>query len=175
LRNRWTRIRRRFLWKRLPFFVFGVSLALCSHQAGTAGESTAVQDRLAIIELIEDRLAEALTIGAEEESPDFGTLDQIYPDWHKGDPAKARRQWTFHGFQTYTVSYVVHAVFMDRPDTAKVEGKKRVISSRKTHLRHVETEKSEARFTITCRRNLSGGWEIMTETESEKLVEKVEP
>ena len=167
LLNRRIKIRRIFLWKRGLFFVFGMSLALCSPPAGHAGESKADRDKLAIIELIEDRLAAAFTIRSEKEAPDFGTLDRIYPNWHKGAPAKARRQWTFHGFQTYHVSYAVQTVFMDRPETAKVEGKKRVTSSRKRHLRQVETDVTGSRFTITCRRNLSGAWEIMTATDYE--------
>lgn len=170
--NNVMRIRKSIVCRGGPLFLFAMVLVICVHQFSRAGESTAEQDRLAIIELIEDRLAAAYTISSEKETPDFGTLDQIYPNWHNGEPAEARRKWTFHGYRTYVVSYVVHSVFMDQPDMAKVEGKKRVISSRKTYFRLVQTETSESRFTITCRRNQAGSWEIMTETESEKWVEK---
>ncbi len=145
--------------------------AIYTPQAVCAGESTADADRLAIIQLIEDRLAAAYAIRSEKEAPDFGTLDQIYPKWHKGEPAKARRRWTFHDYKSYTVSYVVHSVWMDRPGMATVKGKKRIHSSRRVtflyYFHRVRKENSETRFTIKCRRKLSGSWEIMEETDSQ--------
>ena len=166
------RISKSIVCRGVPIFTFAMVLAIFAQQVCHAGESMADRDKLAIIELIEDRLAAAFTIRSEKEAPDFGTLDQIYPNWHNGEPAKARRKWTFHGFQTYTVSYLVHSVFMDRPEMAKVEGKKRVTASRRTHLRYVETEITGSRFTITCRRNPSGAWEIMAEKDYKEFVEK---
>lgn len=150
------------------FFVFAINIAIYSHETGYAWESSADPNKLVIIELIEDRLAGACTIRSVKESPDFGTLDQIYPQWHKGEPAKARRRWTFHGYQTYAISYIVYSVYMDQPGMATAKGKRKVSLSRRVkflkYFHEVKRETSETQFIIICRRNLSGAWEITKET-----------
>jgi len=150
------------------FFFLALGIFFSAPLANGAEESSADPDRLAIIRLIEDRLAEALTIRNEDETPDFGTLDRIYPQWHGGEPAKARQAWTFHSYRNHVVTYVVHTVNMDRPAMATVMGKKQVSFARKKKLLktipRTERKTEEARFTLVCRRRPSGDWEIMKET-----------
>jgi hypothetical protein len=139
-----------------------------AQQSRDAEQSSADAEKFAIIQLIEDRLAKAYTIRSENETPDFGTLDRIFPNWHRGEPAKERKNWTFHDYRYHTVSYVVHSVWMNQAGMATVKGKKQVNSSRKVRFlklfRRVKEESSETLFTIKCRRNPSGSWEIMEET-----------
>jgi len=146
-----------------------VNVITHSRQTGHAGESSADPEKLAIIHVIEDRLAAAYTLRTREDEPDFGTLDQIYPEWHNGEPAKQRRQWTFHDYLYHLVSYSVHSVWINRPDTAVVKGKKKVQSlRRKKFLKyfHSNIDKTdETHFEITCRRNPSGEWAIVKVSE----------
>jgi len=169
LLNKRAAINGRFLWYGFLILVLSVNVSTYSRQTGHAGESAADPEKLAIIRLIEDRLAAALTIWSEKDAPDFGTLDRIYPEWHHGEPAKQRRQWTFHDYQYYMVIYSVHSVWINRPNAAIVKGNKKVRSSRKISFlkffRDTKMETFEIQFTITCRRNSLGLWEIMKETE----------
>lgn len=166
--------RRRFSFRSWPvfLFIFMTGLVIFSNRVGYAGESVIDPEKLALIELIEDRLATAYTISGMQEVPDFGTLDRIYPKWHGGEPAKARRLWTFHKYRSYKVFYLVHSVYMDQPDKAKVKGKKQVHAASKVKflklLPRVKRKITENLFIITCRRNSSGLWEIVQETETQK-------
>lgn len=167
--NRRAAIKGTCRWYGLLFLVLSVNILFYSQPLCHAGESSANPEKLAIIRLIEDRLAAAYTIRAPKDTPDFGTLDRIYPQWDHGEPAKQRRQWTFHHYLSYEVSYSVYSVWINQPDTAIVRGKKKVHSLlRKKFLiffhRTVE-ETSETEFEITCRRNPSGSWEIVKESE----------
>jgi hypothetical protein len=145
-----------------------VNGAVFFQERGHAQESSADPGTLVIIQLIEDRLAGAFNLRSKTDAPDFGTLDRIYPQWHYGEPAKARRDWTFHPYNSYAVSYMVYSVILDRPGMATVRGRKRVAFSREKKLlkyfTKVKHETSETQFTIICHRNLSGDWEIMKET-----------
>jgi len=155
------------LWWYLLFSAFALNGVFHACQTSYAGESSADPDKLAIIQLIEDQLAAAYTVRSEKEAPDFGTLDRIYPKWHNGEPANARR--TFSGYRTYTVSYTVHSVWVDRPGMATVKGKKHVFSARRKKflkiLRRTKRATSDTQFTITCRRSQEGLWKIMKELE----------
>ena len=51
-----------------------------------AGAAEASKEKLFLISMIEDRLAQAYTMKAPNRVPDFSTLDEIYPRWHGGDP-----------------------------------------------------------------------------------------
>jgi hypothetical protein len=152
--------------KLVLYFIF-LLIAGFFLKPGHAGESSADPDKLVIIELIEDRLATAYTVRSDLEALDYGTLDRIYPDWHNGDPAKARR--TLDGYRIHIVSYVVHSVFLTQPDMAEVKGEKQVALLRRVKFlkffHRTKKETSKARFNIICRRNESGTWEIMKETE----------
>lgn len=136
--------------------------------SGHAADDTGRADRMAVIRLIEEDLAEARTIRSSAEAPCFGTLDEIYPDWHGGDPTAARREWTFHDYDRYEVAYVVHAVHLTQPGRARAVGKRRVTVHRTVRFaifppeRKVETE--TRRFTITCHKTPAGSWRITQET-----------
>jgi hypothetical protein len=152
---------------KLVFFFIFLPIAVFPHPPGYAQESSADPDKLALVELIEDRLAAAYTTRSNLEAPDFGTLDRIYPDWHKGDPAKARR--ALDGYNFHIVSYVVHSMYLTQPDMAEVKGEKQVTVSRRVKFLkffgRTKNKTSKTRFTIICRRNPSGTWEILKETE----------
>lgn len=152
---------------KLVFFFIFLLIAGFLLKLGHSGESSADPDKLEVIKLIEDRLATAYTVRSDLETFDYGTLDRIYPDWHNGDPAKARR--TMDGYRIHIVSYVVHSVFFTQPDVAEVKGEKRVAALRKVKFlkffHRTKKETSKTRFNIICRRNESGTWEIMKETE----------
>jgi hypothetical protein len=152
---------------KLIFFFIFLPMAGFLLKPVHAGESSADPDKLAIIELIEDRLATAYTVRSDLETLDYGTLDRIYPGWHNGDPAKARR--TLDGFRIHIVSYEVHSVFLTQPDMAEVKGEKQVALLRRVkflkYFHRTKKEMSKTRFNIICRRNESGTWEIIKETE----------
>ncbi len=135
---------------------------------GVEGLETHIDaDKLAIIELIEDRLSAAFTIRTEEDTPCFGTLDLIYPRWHKGKPVKARRQWTFHDYKTYRAAYHVFSVFLSQPDQATVVGEVRIKQSRWFTFfifpPELIRETFKYKFRTLCRRKLDGDWEILKE------------
>jgi len=133
-------------------------------------QSPATADKLAVIKIIEDDLAQALTIRRAHDSLDFGTLDMIYPDWHKGEPAEARRQWTFHGYQTYEVKYRAHSVHVEQPGIMTVRGKKRIKLARLITFwifpPEVKWETFQTGFVIKCRLTPTGEWIIVNETSS---------
>lgn len=163
--NRRVAIKGTCRWYGLLFLVLSINILFYSQQTCQAGESSADPQKLAVIQLIEDRLAAAYTIRGPKDTPDFGTLDRIYPQWHHGEPAKQRRKWTFHRYLSYQVSYSVYSVWINRPDTAVVKGKKTVHALRRKKFliffhRTVE-DNSQTEFDITCRRNPSGSWEIV--------------
>ncbi|MDM8542948.1 hypothetical protein QUF90_17885 [Desulfococcaceae bacterium HSG9] len=149
------------------FFIFALFNAA---PTAAAEESSADPDKLAVIELIEDVLAQSFTIRQVDDTPNFGTLDIIYPLWHKGEPAEARRRWTFHGYLTYAAKYTVHTVYSEQPGIMKAEGKKRITLARLLTFwifpPEIKWNKFELGFTIKCRRKQSGEWIIITETNS---------
>ena len=137
------------------------------HSAVSAGETAVDPDKLAIIQLVEDRLAAAYSTRFTHESPDFGTLDRIFPQWHNGDPAGARRQ--LDAYKYHVVTYLVYSVHFTQPGMATVKGEKQVMSARKIKTLKViprtKRETTAVPFTIVCRRNQAGNWEIASETE----------
>lgn len=136
--------------------------------SGHAADDAGREARMAVIRLIERDLAEARTIRSPSDSPCFGTLDEIYPDWHGGDPTAARREWTFHDYDRYEVSYVVHTVHLIHPGRARAGGKRRTTVHRTVRFSifppeaKVETETRQ--FAITCYKTPSGAWRIAQET-----------
>lgn len=134
------------------------------HAAGDNGRA----DREAVVRLIERELAQARTIRSPADAPCFGTLDEIYPDWHGGNPAAARREWTFHEYDRYEVSYVIHTVHLSQPGRARASGKRRVTVHRTVRFSifppeaKVETETRQ--FAIACRKTPAGAWRITQET-----------
>jgi hypothetical protein len=152
---------------KLVLFIIFLPMAGFFLNSGHAGDSSADPDKLAVIELIEDRLATAYTVRSDLETLDYGTLDRIYPDWHNGDPAEARR--TLDGCRIHIVSYEVHSVFFTQPGMAEVKGEKQVALLRRVKFlkffHRTKKETSKARFNIICRRDESGTWEIIKETE----------
>jgi hypothetical protein len=146
-------------------YVLGVFVAVFPGQTLFAGDTATDPDKLRIVELIEDELASAYTKRSAMETPDFGTLDRIFPAWHGGDPAHARRK--LDNCRYYVVSYTVSSVVLPGPDAASVTGEKTVELSRKTTLLkwipRDQTRKTRYRFTMECRRREDGGWYIAEE------------
>jgi alkanesulfonate monooxygenase SsuD/methylene tetrahydromethanopterin reductase-like flavin-dependent oxidoreductase (luciferase family) len=139
-------------------------LTLMTVQAAST-ESEA--DRLAIIELIEDRLAGAYRILEPEDTPCFGTLDEIYPQWHKGEPAEARRRWTLHNYQFYEVSYLVESITVKNPDQVVAKAVKIIDQARwRTFFifpPELKRENFKKNVTIVCNRNPSNAWQVLRE------------
>lgn len=139
-------------------------LALMPVHAASDGNEA---DRLAIIQLIEDQLAGAYRIPTHEDTPCFGTLDEIYPMWHKGDPAGARRRWTFHGYQSYELSYLVESITMKNPEQAVAKAVKNIDLSRWVTFfvfpPELKQENFKKKVTIVCRRKPSSAWQILRE------------
>lgn len=133
-----------------------------------AAETPDRADKRAIITLIEDRLSEALTVRSPKERPCFGTLDEVYPEWHGGKPVEERRRWTFHHYEEYTVTYQVHTVYIRQPGLAVAKGVKRTKLYRLVEFSifppELKKETSEENFSMTCRRKPTGEWEIIKET-----------
>lgn len=138
--------------------------ALMNAHAASAGNEA---DRLAIIELIEDRLAGAYRILSPEDTPCFGTLDEIYPQWHAGEPAEARRRWTFHNYQLYEVSYLVESITVKNPDQVVAKAVKTIDQARwRTFFifpPELRRENLQKNVKIVCNRNPSATWEILRE------------
>ena len=136
-------------------------------QTVSAQESAADPEKLAIIELIEDQLANAYSVGSVYETPDFGALDRIFPKWHGGDPSEARK--TLDAYLLYTVAYDIFSVHITQPGMATVKGQKRVTSARKKKtllvFKRTKNEKTLVPFTIVCRKNIQGDWIIEKEVE----------
>ncbi len=151
--------------------LFAIFVLYFTQKAGSAEppfDPSADPDKLAVIELIEDYLANSFRIRQTDHTPDFGTLDMIYPQWHKGEPAEARRRWTFHGYRSYTVKYVVHTINLDQPGIMIAQGKKKVKLARLITFwifpPELKWETSELDFIIKCRRKTTGEWIIVTES-----------
>jgi len=125
-------------------------------------------DKRAIITLIEERLSTALTIPTPKDRPRFGILDEVYPEWHGGNPTEERRRWTFHGYEEYRVAYQVHTVYIPQPGMAVAKGVKRTRLSRLVEFSifppELKKETTVEPFTMTCRRKPNGEWEIIQET-----------
>lgn len=152
---------------RTIFYCLLITAASQPIQTVNAGEAAADADKLAVIELIEDHLAKAYTFRSAHESPDFGTLDRIFPEWHRGDPAGARR--ALDAYTYFVVSYHVYSVHITQPGMMTVKGEKNISSARKTKtlklIPRTKTKKNTIAITIVCRRNEDGDWEIASETE----------
>ncbi len=158
--------------------LFTVILFIYTFQEASAQEkSSADKNKLAVIELIEDYLANAFTIRSADDNPDFGTLDFIFPQWHNGEPAEERRGWTFHGLLTYKIQYVVHSVHEDQPGIITAQGRKRVELTRLLRFwlfpPELKRETFSIAYTIKCRQKTTGEWIIVKETNDEMFLEKV--
>ncbi|MFW5636391.1 MAG: hypothetical protein ACOC3A_07005 [Thermodesulfobacteriota bacterium] len=125
-------------------------------------------DKRAIITLIEDRLSNALTIQTPKDRPRFGILDEVYPEWHGGNPTRERRRWTFHEYQEYRVAYQVRTVYIPQPGVAVAKGVKQTRLARLVRFSifppELKKETTVEPFTMTCRRKPTGEWEIIRET-----------
>ena len=136
-------------------------------QTVAAQESSADPEKLAIIELIEDRLADAYSVESVYETPDFGVLDRIFPKWHGGDPSEARK--SLDAYMLYTVEYDIYSVHISQPGMATVKGQKRVTSAQKKKtmifFKRTSRERTLVPFTIICRKNIQGEWIIEKEVE----------
>ncbi len=135
------------------------------------------KNKLSVVELIEDQLANAFTIRSADDNPDFGTLDRIFPQWHNGEPAEERRGWTFHGLQTYRIHYVVHSVHENQPGIMTAQGMKRIVLTRLLRFwifpPEIKRETFSIAYTIKCRQKRTGEWIIVKETNDELFPEKV--
>ncbi len=86
-----------------------------------------------IISLIEDDLSNAYsyTNKSSHRLPHFEVIDEIFPQWHQGNPAVARQFWLSAGYRRFLVFYRVDYVEIVNDMTAKVAGKRLVIWSEK--------------------------------------------
>ena len=159
-------------------WLFTLALVLYPFQEACAQEkSSADKHKLAVVELIEDHLANAFTIRSADDNPDFGNLDRIFPQWHNGEPAEERRGWTFHGLLTYKIKYVVHSVHEDQPGIITAQGRKRIVLTRLLRFwifpPELKRETFSIAYTIKCRQKRTGEWIIVKETNDELFLEKV--
>ncbi len=143
-------------------------LLFCFAAAAYAQDSPERTEKKKLIAMIENELAGAWTIGSPEDNPCFGTLDRLYPEWHGGDPAAARRKWTFHGYETYHVFYRVYTLDMSQPGLAVLKGKKTVLQQRMITFSifppELKRETFSWNFSVICRCLPSGEWKIIKET-----------
>jgi len=159
-------------------WLFALVLGIYTIDEACAQENmSADKHKLAVVELIEDHLANAFTIRSADDNPDFGTLDVIFPQWHHGEPAEERRGWTFHGLQTYKIKYVVHSVHLDQPGIITAQGRKQVVLTRLLRFwlfpPEIKRETFSIAYTIKCRQKRTGEWIIAKETNNELFLEKV--
>ena len=152
-----------------PLLVFFILANLLHPININAKENPEQKTRYEIISLIEDRLASAYSIKSSSESPDFGTLDIIYPEWHNGSPVEARRNWSSHNYEKYDVSYVVYSVYENQPGLATAKGEKEIKFSRWygfwSSPVKMKEEITRKPFTIICVQDASGEWSILSESE----------
>ncbi len=101
---------------------------ICMLCLGSVAIENELQVRQDLISLVEDDLAGAFTFtpDSDELLPNFERLDQLYPDWHKGDPAAGRRAWLAQRYKMHLVDYRVDMVDILDEFGAKVRGKKLV-------------------------------------------------
>ncbi|MCB2188043.1 MAG: hypothetical protein KQJ78_16610 [Deltaproteobacteria bacterium] len=141
--------------------------ALNPAQGGAPPENRAVKLRL--IALLEDRLAHALSFQGPGKTPDFSTLDEIFPSWDQGDPGAARRVWVEKTYIGNEVSYRVDVAYLTSDFTARLEGKKRVRASWAEPFlwgfTATESQEVETSFVIYVFRTADGAWRIRKEIE----------
>jgi hypothetical protein len=159
-----------------------VSSLVCG--ALSAGEAPV---RAELITMVEVDLSEAYSFPCRtnERLPDFEKLDRIYPTWHLGDPAVARRYWLKTGYRYHRVFYRVDYVRSQGEFRAEIGGKKLVVW---TKNREAEltcelwpfqywpwAEKCESewvdcdyaiyalKYKLEARKSQQGGWTIVRE------------
>ncbi len=150
---------------RIATVVWMMTAVLAVPAAAVAADPPDRADKRAVIDLIEQRLASAWTIRTPDDSPAFGVLDAVFPAWHGGDPAGARRKWTFHGYERYRPVYSVRSVHLKMPGLATAKGKRTVTVHRRVKFyffpSELKKERRQGGFTIDCRKTPPGDWEII--------------
>ncbi|MBN2717180.1 MAG: hypothetical protein JXX14_15110 [Deltaproteobacteria bacterium] len=102
----------------------------------------AVQQRTAIIELVEDELSSAYSFNSKSDYPVpfYEKLDEIYPTWHHGEPAAARQFWLTLDFHAHLVQYRVDYIYKVNDFTAVAGGKRLVVWTRDERSSIIEKE-----------------------------------
>lgn len=128
-----------------------------------------VAKKLALISLVEDKLAGAYLIKRLGDLPDFALLDEIYPSWDQGDPGKARREWVDKKLVNYQVVYRVDSVNLTSRYTARMIGKKTIRFTQVVPFLHWwtrdEQDFSRTRFMLEVYMSAQGQWRVKSETE----------
>lgn len=102
----------------------------------------AVQQREAIIALVEDELSDAYSFNSQSEYPipHFEKLDALFPSWHHGEAANARQFWLTLDFHAQLVQYRVDYIYKVNDFTAVIGGKRLVVWTRDEKSSIIEKE-----------------------------------
>lgn len=146
-----------------------IALVLGTTAALAAETLSAQEKKEQIIDLFQNQLSKAYTFKGADSLPDFSTLDKVYPAWDGNDPGGARRSWLEGHYLYQEINYRVDSVFLTSQYTAKVRGKKNLVSAKKVEFlwwfHRTEDEQSIVPYEASVYRDASGNWIIKSITE----------
>lgn len=104
-------------------------LAVATALVAVGAPASDPETRDTLVSLVEVELSEAYSFPCPggQQLPDFEALDRVYPTWHRGDPAVARRYWLHTGYRYHRVFYRVDFVRSQGQFRAELAGKKLVV------------------------------------------------
>ncbi len=146
-----------------------IALLLGTITTSAAGTLTVKEKKGRIIDLFQSKLSQAYTFKGADRLPDFFTLDQIFPGWDGGDPGGGRRGWLEDHYLYQEAKYRVDSVFLTSQYTAKVRGKKSLVSTKRVEFlwwfHRTVDDQSIVPYEALVYRDADGDWKIKSITE----------